>query len=1030
MAICTNDAYVVLGAGSPEFNDTYVRTGSLVPRDASEPFSIYTGQTNGYKIKVIQSGGPGSYMWFLSNSTDDSSNVGVNGHVIHTWGPSYGDAQQVNCISTFKRAGNNVGSASTPLPLITTPQSLRSTREKLYVHISDVSPEIMNGEYTLQPDAYNNFSWWKNIATGAVVVLFPLEPTTVSGTPGEEAGIFVSIRVYRNKQQADNDPNNNAIILNSFVLQNNSTTPPEMSPLPGRALSYQPFREPLPRNTDFDALTGFFGRTGLAFDFFDKDKYGLYTFKGGIDLWRGNYEWRVNLNNPSLGVNVLFLEWIKSLQPDVDYKLDGKKILLNSESSKLNNISGINGENTLELKNLNTAAFKQKDTVTLTNSKINNITVGNINKLNLNGITSLNGEGSNLNINGYIDSQLFLDLGTPLASISINKEDAFKTVENFSLSGSNIDLIPENAREDFISKLAESETVIIYQLGALFADDKVEAITNPVIKAKVTTKRAAAIARAAAGGSGSGSDSGGGGTSIGLSDYLALATTRNQFSKIATGANHTLALSGTKLFVTGYNYTGQLGLGSYPYQNFNVSPAIASSTGVTSWVNIPGDFTDIAAGVATSFALSGTALYSCGNNTLSGSVAFTGQSRSGSNLVDIFGNTYNQSSGEPTSIWSLVPGNWKKVSVGFGGNLVALLSSNNTLFRLGNNTIYRGPLGYNVNNEFVHQYKAKRLSGFTSEITVTSLSSNNFGSVSTTDTPYPVYNAVVSPGAGYVFLDINDPYVKLDDISIDMSDSTRYSHDEGTFLGLSGNKLITFGKFSSPAFSELYGFKNEYPGSFDRIRKSKNTSVALSGTRMFLKDTTLTSGVWQDITDDFADGFGGYPAGSDLTFENIVSIDDVWVANPNSSTGYGFIAKLTINPGYQFNRVPGYMGTVNVSSNQILLGWGGMIGYDIHIEDVKIFIHNSGFGPYAGSYLPPYSITQIETFTQYGGSYIRAMVLGGYDGITSPPQPGQNNLRNFNAGGQNSYSEAGIFTGNYQLGAIDYLSNQWNLYQV
>ena len=86
MAICTNDAYVVLGAGSPEFNDTYVRTGSLVPRDASEPFSIYTGQTNGYKIKVIQSGGPGSYMWFLSNSTDDSSNVGVNGHVIHTWG--------------------------------------------------------------------------------------------------------------------------------------------------------------------------------------------------------------------------------------------------------------------------------------------------------------------------------------------------------------------------------------------------------------------------------------------------------------------------------------------------------------------------------------------------------------------------------------------------------------------------------------------------------------------------------------------------------------------------------------------------------------------------------------------------------------------------------------------------------------------------------------------------------------------------------------------------------------------------------
>lgn len=78
------------------------------------------------------------------------------------------------------------------------------------------------------------------------------------------------------------------------------------------------------------------------------------------------------------------------------------------------------------------------------------------------------------------------------------------------------------------------------------------------------------------------------------------------WSAIACGADHTLLLSGTRLYVAGNNDYGQLGIGSaFPY--------------VSSFQYVPGEYTAIAGGWKHSAVLSGTDLYVAGYN-LSGNL--------------------------------------------------------------------------------------------------------------------------------------------------------------------------------------------------------------------------------------------------------------------------------------------------------------------------------------------------------------------------------------------------------------------------
>jgi len=86
--------------------------------------------------------------------------------------------------------------------------------------------------------------------------------------------------------------------------------------------------------------------------------------------------------------------------------------------------------------------------------------------------------------------------------------------------------------------------------------------------------------------------------------------TNAKWTKVNAGDRHALALSGTDLYVTGYNYYGQLGLNSGGNNTNNRS----TFTKVTIPTNAK--WTDVLGGGGNSYALSGTDLYACGWNFL------------------------------------------------------------------------------------------------------------------------------------------------------------------------------------------------------------------------------------------------------------------------------------------------------------------------------------------------------------------------------------------------------------------------------
>jgi alpha-tubulin suppressor-like RCC1 family protein len=80
-------------------------------------------------------------------------------------------------------------------------------------------------------------------------------------------------------------------------------------------------------------------------------------------------------------------------------------------------------------------------------------------------------------------------------------------------------------------------------------------------------------------------------------------TTSNNYSKVSTGNNHTLALMGNELWAVGRGLSAQFGL--------------TLTDPITSWVKIPGNFIDIAAGVNYSLVLSSdNSLLVTGKNTV------------------------------------------------------------------------------------------------------------------------------------------------------------------------------------------------------------------------------------------------------------------------------------------------------------------------------------------------------------------------------------------------------------------------------
>ena len=133
-----------------------------------------------------------------------------------------------------------------------------------------------------------------------------------------------------------------------------------------------------------------------------------------------------------------------------------------------------------------------------------------------------------------------------------------------------------------------------------------------------------------------------------------------QFTQIATGGEHSLALSGTALYATGFGAFGQLGLGYIAYRS--------------TFTKVAGNWTSVAAGTLHSLALSGTDLYATGLNDF-------GQIGLG-DLVH-------------RSTFTKVAGNWTSVAAGF--RYFSLALSGTDLYAAGHNVW--GQLGINSTSD-------------------------------------------------------------------------------------------------------------------------------------------------------------------------------------------------------------------------------------------------------------------------------------------------------------------------------------------
>jgi alpha-tubulin suppressor-like RCC1 family protein len=188
------------------------------------------------------------------------------------------------------------------------------------------------------------------------------------------------------------------------------------------------------------------------------------------------------------------------------------------------------------------------------------------------------------------------------------------------------------------------------------------------------------------------------------------------WDKIAVGYGHAMALSGKKLFATGRNAYGQLGLGDSGATQNDVSKDRSSFTAVT------GDWDKVVCGWFHTFALSGKKLFGTGingspsilgiGNTLSGVNQFTPITGSWDDIVTCLSHSFALSSG--TSKWfacgdgsfgqfglpttttyntfTEIPGNYTKI---LAGGSFTLALSGKKLFVAGNNGAGQMGLGLN-----------------------------------------------------------------------------------------------------------------------------------------------------------------------------------------------------------------------------------------------------------------------------------------------------------------------------------------------
>ena len=496
MAICPNNSYLIL-ASDPLFTGTYTKTSSVDVVHGVE-FSRYQ-KDSVTQLFVQSSAGPGSpFFWTVQRPAAYGSVYGYQWPQVSSGGSSCPIDGSVSSLAI------NIGGSA---KIINT-ASLRSTRQKLYVSsTAEYEGSIFSGEYTLQSDAYNNFSWWKNAATQAVIVFgkeFPM-------------GLFVRHYIFKSKTQADSyfaGSTSNIFFAESYdftILE--SITPFEFSGLyllgtyqglTGRTLiSHKPFQSPLPENEDYAALIGFFGRNGASFEFKDLDNYGLYTFKTANGLYNGTSTFLLaNLSGQALP-NPVFLEWIKSLKRSVDYEIDGKKLFLNKNSERLKNIAGFFGDSQLQLNKLDTSPLDLK-TVTLNDSKVNTVVLGEVrDTIVVNNVTSVDSQPINFELKGEYSGQFSLT-NLQFNNFVVRKTNALSKISYLNHSNS-LSLLNSDAREDLIEKLSENDAVVTYELNGLFSDDKIETVTNPAVKQKAISAKASATARRSGSGSGSGS---------------------------------------------------------------------------------------------------------------------------------------------------------------------------------------------------------------------------------------------------------------------------------------------------------------------------------------------------------------------------------------------------------------------------------------------------------------------------------------------------------------------------------------------
>lgn len=161
-------------------------------------------------------------------------------------------------------------------------------------------------------------------------------------------------------------------------------------------------------------------------------------------------------NSAGIDVGIEYYDaWLESLVENVDYKIDGQKILLNSRSQKIQKIRKIDVGETL--RNLDASILSNIQEVTINAPILENLTVGNIAE----SFTFNAGSPISIVFTGILYKNVTINGGS-IALIEAKNEDAFKDADNVVFRPTTT-TTENNKKKAFLRKTLKAKAINIKQ---------------------------------------------------------------------------------------------------------------------------------------------------------------------------------------------------------------------------------------------------------------------------------------------------------------------------------------------------------------------------------------------------------------------------------------------------------------------------------------------------------------------------------------------------------------------------------------